>query len=56
VRALLITMGVPVGYRVVISTPNRLTAECGTVGVIGDLQATAPRALWGRRTAALRPV
>jgi len=49
-------MGVPRRIPVVVGTPDRLTVECWTVGVIGDLQATAPRALWGRRTAALRPV
>jgi hypothetical protein len=49
-RAPAITLGVPVAYRILGSSRDRLTAQFWTVAVIGDLQGTAPHAIWGRPT------
>jgi hypothetical protein len=48
-----ITVGVPVAYRVTRTAADRLTTQLWTVAVIGDLQGTAPRAIWGRVTISL---
>jgi hypothetical protein len=48
-----ITVGVPVAYRVIRAGADRLTTQLWTVVVIGDVQGTAPRAIWGRVTIAL---
>ena len=46
-----IAMGVPVAYRVLRSSRDRLLAEFWTVSVAGDVQGTAPYAVWRRNTA-----
>ena len=48
-----IAMGVPVAYRVLRSSADRLTAEFWTVAVVGNLQGIAPHAIWGRTTVTL---
>lgn len=48
--------GGPRRIRVVVGTPDRLTVECWTVGVIGDLQAHCATGPVGTHDAALRPV
>ena len=46
-----VAMGVPVAYRVLRGTRDRLTAQFWTVSVIGDVQGIAPEATWARSTA-----
>jgi hypothetical protein len=46
-----IAIGVPVAYRVVRRTGDRLTVQFWTVGVVGDVQGTEPHAIWQRTTA-----
>ena len=46
-----IAIGVPVAYRVLRSTRDRLIAQLWTVSVVGDVQGIAPRATWARSTA-----
>jgi hypothetical protein len=48
-----IAMGVPVAYRVLRSSADRLTAEFWTVAVVGNLQGIAPHSIWGRTTVTL---
>jgi hypothetical protein len=48
-----IAMGVPVAYRVLRSSADRLRAEFWTVAVVGNLQGIAPHSLWGRTTVTL---
>jgi hypothetical protein len=48
-----IAIGVPVAYRVLRSSADRLTAEFWTVAVVGNLQGIAPHSIWGRTTVTL---
>jgi hypothetical protein len=48
-----VDVGVPVAYRILRSTPDRVTVQLWTVGVVGDEQAAAPQANWARLTLTL---